>query len=137
MTPRQVELVQETWAQVVPIADTASVLFYDRLFELDPLARELFAEDIEEQRRKLMTMLGTAVDGLGDLGAIVGAVEDLGRRHVDYGVRPEQYDTVGQALLWTLGQGLGDAFTAEVREAWAAAYGVLAGTMQRAAAAYA
>jgi hemoglobin-like flavoprotein len=134
ITPRQVELVQTTWEQVVPIADTAASLFYGRLFELDPALKPLFTSDIKEQGKKLMQMITVAVRGLGDLGALVPAVKALGARHTGYGVKPEHYDTVGAALLWTLEKGLGPAFTPEVKEAWAAVYGVLADTMQKGAA---
>jgi len=133
MTSHQVTLVQTTWEQVVPIADTAAALFYGRLFELDPALKPLFTSDIKEQGKKLMQMITVAVRGLGNLAALVPAVQELGRRHVGYGVKKEHYDTVGTALLWTLEQGLGPAFTAEVREAWATVYGVLATTMQAAA----
>lgn len=133
MTSHQVTLVQTTWEKVVPIADTAAALFYGRLFELDPALKPLFTSDIKEQGRKLMQMITVAVRGLGNLAALVPAVQELGRRHVGYGVKKEHYDTVGAALLWTLEQGLGPAFTAEVREAWATVYGVLATTMQAAA----
>jgi len=134
ITPRQVELVQTTWEQVVPIADTAAGLFYGRLFEMDPALKPLFTSDIKEQGRKLMQMITVAVRGLGDLGALVPAVEALGARHTGYGVKPEHYETVGAALLWTLEKGLGAAFTTEVKEAWATVYGVLAATMQQGAA---
>lgn len=134
MTLRQVELVQTTWEKVVPISDQAAALFYGRLFELDPRLRPMFKSDIREQGKKLMQMITVAVRGLGDLGKLVPAVQDLGRRHVGYGVKEEHYTTVGTALLWTLEKGLGDAFTSEVKEAWATVYGVLATTMQKAAA---
>jgi hemoglobin-like flavoprotein len=134
LTPKQVELVQTTWEQVVPISDQAATLFYGRLFELDPQLKPLFSTDIKEQGRKLMTMITAAVRGLSDLGRLVPVVEDLGRRHVGYGVKDSHYDTVGAALLWTLEQGLGPAFTAEVKEAWAAVYNILASTMKKAAA---
>lgn len=135
MTPRQVELVQTSWEKCVPIADQAATLFYGKLFELDPALKPLFTSDIKEQGKKLMTMITVAVRGLSDLEKLVPAVQDLGRRHVAYGVKDEHYATVGTALLWTLEKGLGDAFTQEVKEAWAATYGVLATTMQKAAAA--
>jgi hemoglobin-like flavoprotein len=135
MTPRQKLLVQTTFAQVAPIADQAAALFYARLFELDPALRALFPGDLAEQRTKLMRTLGLAVNGLDDLGALVPVVEGLGRRHVGYGVADAHYATVGAALLWTLAQGLGPAFTAEVEEAWATVYGVLSTTMRKAAAA--
>lgn len=134
MTPQQITLVQTTWEKVVPIADTAATLFYGRLFELDPELKPLFTSDIKEQGRKLMQMITVAVRGLNDLGKLVPAVEDLGRRHVGYGVRHKDYETVGGALLWTLEKGLGDAFTPEVEEAWFTVYQTLATTMQGAAA---
>ena len=133
MTPRQIELVQESWAKVVPIKDEAARIFYGKLFEADPGLRKLFKSDMAEQGRKLMAMITTAVNGLKRLDAIVPAVEDLGRRHKDYGVTDGDYDTVGTALIATLRLGLGPAFTDEVAAAWVAAYGVLAGTMRAAA----
>lgn len=134
MTPEQIKLVQESFAKVVPIAEQAAALFYGKLFELDPSLKPLFKGDMTEQGRKLMAMISTAVNGLTDLDAIVPAVQALGERHVGYGVTDAHYDTVGAALLWTLEQGLGDAFTSDVREAWATVYGLLAGTMKDAAA---
>lgn len=134
MTPNQIALVQSSWQKVVPIKAKAAELFYARLFEMDPGLKPLFKGDIVEQGRKLTAMINTVVMKLDQLGDIVPAVQDLGRRHVDYGVRDEHYATVGAALLWTLGAGLGDAFTDEVKEAWTEAYTILAGAMKAAAA---
>jgi hemoglobin-like flavoprotein len=135
MTPDQTQIVQSTWKQVVPIADTAATLFYDRLFEIDPTTRPLFkAETLPEQKRKLVTMLNTVVNGLSRPEQIVPAAEALARRHVGYGVAEEQYDSVGAALLWTLRKGLGEAWTPAAEEAWTAAYTMLSGVMRRAAA---
>lgn len=135
MTPQQISLIQGSFAKVAPISEQAAVLFYRRLFELDPNLRALFDDtDMAAQGAKLMRMIGTVVNGLDNLGALVPAIQDLGRRHVNYGVEAPHYDTVGAALLWTLDQGLGDDFTPEVQEAWTAAYGVLAATMKDAAA---
>lgn len=135
MDARTKQLVQESWKQVEPIADTAATLFYDRLFTLDPALRPLFPSmDLGEQKRKLMQTLTIAVRGLDRLDQLTPALEALGRRHVGYGVQDAHYDTVGAALLWTLEQGLGDAFTPEVREAWAEIYHLVASVMQRAAA---
>ena len=116
-----------------PIADDAAVLFYRRLFELDPSLESLFKGDMAEQRRKLMQMLTFAVNGLDRLDQLVPVVKDLGRRHVGYGVADGHYATVGSALLWTLETGLGAAFTPEVKDAWTTVYGILATTMQDAA----
>jgi hemoglobin-like flavoprotein len=135
MTPEQIQQVQHSFEQVAPITDQAAALFYERLFTLDPGLRSLFKGDIAGQGRMLMQTLGLAVRNLHQPERIVPAVQALGERHVGYGVREADYDTVGQALLWTLEQGLGAAFTATVRDAWAAAYGLLAGIMIQAAAA--
>ena len=126
-------MVQSSWKKVIPIREQAAELFYGRLFELDPKLKSLFSGDMKEQGRKLTTMIATAVNGLNDLEAIVPAVQDLGKRHVDYGVSAEDYDTVGAALIWTLGQGLGDEFNSELESAWVTTYSLLADTMKQAA----
>lgn len=134
MTPQQITLVQTSWQKVVPIKDKAAELFYGKLFELDPSLKPLFKGDITEQGRKLMAILNTAVNSLNDLPAIVPAVQSMGRRHAGYGVQDAHYDTVAAALLWTLGAGLGDAFTDDVKTAWTETYVTLAGVMKEAAA---
>lgn len=134
MTPQQIALVQGSWQKVVPIKETAAELFYNKLFETDPSLKPLFKGDIKDQGRKLMMMINTVVTKLDNLGEIVPAVQELGRRHSGYGVMDKDYDTVAGALLWTLSAGLGDAFTAEVKDAWAAAYTILADAMKEAAA---
>ena len=133
MTPKQIQLVQKTWKLVEPNAEQVAELFYGRLFHLEPSYRKLFKTNQKEQGKKLMQMIAVAVNGLPKLDTIVPAVEDLGRRHLDYNVTAEMYDTVGEALLWTLEQGLGDAYTDEVREAWTATYTTLADVMKAAA----
>jgi hemoglobin-like flavoprotein len=133
MTPAQKDLVQHTWALVVPIADTATAMFYDSLFAIDPGSKGLFEKtDLAEQRLKLLQVLSVAVAGLDDLGRLMPIVEDLGRRHAGYGVRDEHYDSVSAALLWTLQKGLGAAWTAETAAAWAEVYGLLSGVMRSA-----
>ena len=134
MTREQIALVQRSFQKVQPVLEEAAVMFYDRLFELDPALRTLFHGPVADQARKLAQALTIVVTAIDRPEQIRGAVEALGRRNVGYGVRDEHYSTVGEALIWTLAQGLGDAFTSEVREAWAAAYSWLAFTMQRAAA---
>lgn len=134
MTPQQIEAVQESWKAVEGIADQAAALFYDKLFETDPSLKGLFSGDMVEQGKKLMSMIGVAVRGLSRLDTIVPAVQQLGVRHAGYGVKDEDYDTVAGALLWTLGQGLGDAFTDDLKQAWTQAYVLLATTMKDAAA---
>jgi len=134
MNHEQVQLVQESFAKVLPIADVAADLFYTRLFELDPSLRHMFPSDLAEQKHKLMMTLKFAVNSLSRLDELVPAVQALGRRHAGYGVKNEHYNTVAVALIWTLEQGLGAAFTPEVKGAWIMVYTLLANTMQEAAA---
>ena len=134
MTSRQIELVQDSFKLVTPIIESATAMFYDRLFKLDPSLRPMFKDSLEEQSRKLAHVLTIVVKGLSRPEQILGAVQELGRRHQAYGVQPEHYETVGAALLWTLEAGLGDAFSADVREAWTSSYRFLSTTMQQAAA---
>lgn len=133
LSPRQIELVQQTFDQVKPIADAAAGLFYDRLFVIAPQARALFPDDLTDQRKKLMQALAFAVGSLRAPERVLPALREMGARHVAYGARDEHYPVVGEALLWTLERGLGDAFTPEVRDAWAATYGLVAATMQEGA----
>jgi hemoglobin-like flavoprotein len=129
MTPDQVKLVQASFAQVVPIADQAATIFYDRLFEIAPSVRPLFKGDMAEQRRKLIAMLATVINGLGDLNSILPAASALAKRHVGYGVNAAHYSVVGDALLWTLERGLGPAWTKDVAAAWTTTYTTLADFM--------
>mgnify|MGYP001047157472 CR=1 FL=1 len=133
MTPEKIALVRGSWQQVLPIKDTAAALFYGQLFELDPSQRGRFKGDMVEQGRKLMAIINTAVNSLDNLGPILGAVEEMGRRHVAYGVTEAHYDTVGSALIWTLEKGLGEQFTPAVKDAWVETYTALASTMKQAA----
>lgn len=134
MTPESVALVESSFEKVKPIAPQAAELFYGKLFDLDPSLRPLFKGDMAEQGRKLMSTLAFVVAGLRTPEKILGAVADLGRRHVGYGVQDSHYDTVGAALLWTLEQGLGPDFTPETKAAWTDAYTLLASVMKNAAA---
>ena len=129
MTPDQVKLVQQSFAKVAPISETAAVLFYDRLFEIAPPVRAMFPADMTEQRKKLMAMLAVVVNGLANLESILPAASALAKRHVAYGAKAEHYPVVGSALLWTLEKGLGEAWTPDLAAAWTAAYGTLSGFM--------
>ena len=134
MNPTDIDLIRTSWSGVEPIADTAAGLFYGRLFELDPAIERLFRRtDMAAQRKILMQTLTVVVKSLDKLEQLVPAVQALGRRHAGYGVRESHYATVGEALLWTLEQGLGASFTPPVRAAWAEAYGILASVMIAAA----
>jgi hemoglobin-like flavoprotein len=129
ITARQIELIQTSFQQVLPIADTAGVLLYQRIFTLAPETRSLFDDDIRPQAKRLMVAVKAVVDTLDNLDAVASTLVKLGARHVRYGVRPEHFEVGGEALMWTLEQGLGKAFTPNVRDAWAAAWNVIADAM--------
>ena len=129
MTPEQVNLVQQSFAKVAPISEQAAVLFYGRLFEVAPGVRAMFPDDMTEQRKKLMTTLGVVVAGLNNLPSVLPAASALAKKHVGYGVKPEHFAIVGQALLWTLEKGLGAAWTPDVAAGWTSAYTTLADYM--------
>jgi hemoglobin-like flavoprotein len=131
-----ISLVQASWARVMPISDAAATLFYDRLFGLDPTLKTLFKNDMREQKKKLMQTLAVAVDGLRSVPRLVPVLEDLGARHAGYMVQDHHYELVGQALLWTLREGLGDDFTTEVEAAWTRVYVLVANVMRNAGAAH-
>lgn len=135
MNKAEIELIRKTWAHVEPIADAAAQMFYQRLFEIAPETKKLFADtDMAEQRVKLIGALSLVVDKADRLDAVVPVLQELGRTHVKYGVEPRHYDSVGSALLWTLEQGLGERFTGQARAAWTVAYALVSGPMRQAAA---
>jgi hemoglobin-like flavoprotein len=133
MTPQQIHHVRTSFALVAPIADQAAALFYANLFDADPSLRPMFKDDLGHQGERLMAMIGAAVGLLDQPQRLMPVLHALGARHAGYGVREPHYATVGQALIKTLSQGLGEAFTPEVADAWAAMYGIVSREMQRAA----
>jgi hemoglobin-like flavoprotein len=129
MTPEQVQLVRSSFAKVATIKEEAAALFYRRLFELDPGLRPMFKGDMTAQGANLMAALQGVVASLDRLEQVLPVIRELGRRHAGYGVQPEHYATVGEALLWTLERGLGEDFARATQRAWTDAYGRLAWTM--------
>jgi NO-binding membrane sensor protein with MHYT domain/hemoglobin-like flavoprotein len=129
MTREQIHLVQETFGKIAPFAPLAAEIFYRRLFEIAPGVRRLFPGDLSDQSAKFVAMLSIAIANLHKFKEIEPAVRDLGRRHVDYGATESDFEPVGEALMWTLEQGLREEFTPEARSAWQAAYAALTGVM--------
>ena len=129
MNVQQIHLVRSTFALIQPIASDAAALFYDNLFRADPSLRLLFKGDMTHQGQRLMAMIGSALQLLDRPAALLPVLRSLGARHAGYQVREQHYDTVGAALIQTLEQGLGAAFTAEARAAWVDLYAVIASTM--------
>jgi hemoglobin-like flavoprotein len=130
----QIDLVQTSFDKIRPEVPRAADLFYDRLFSQAPQIRPLFSKDLSEQKKMFMAVLGTSVAGLGRFEKIAPALQELGRRHVAYGVKPSHYAIIGDALLWSMAAVLGDSFTADVEEAWSDAYADLASAMINASA---
>ena len=129
LSEHQLNLIEDSFALVDGISDQAADLFYQRLFEIEPSLRPLFPEDLSEQKKKLMAALKVLVNSLRAPEKVVPIVEDLGKRHKDYGVVDEHYVHVAEALMWTFEQGLGPALTDEVRQAWTDLYSIVATTM--------
>lgn len=134
MTPEQITLVQHSFREVEAIREAAAKLFYARLWEIDATIPPLFVKsDMALQGHKLMAALALVVNGLSRPESVIPVAQDMARRHVGYGVARAQYASVGAALLWALGQGLGAAYTPEVEAAWVAAYELLSAVMIEAA----
>lgn len=133
MTPRQIILIRQSFDAILLVNRRAAVMFYERLFAIDPSTRPLFGGDMVLQGAKLMAAIGAVVRALDDIGPILGEIRGMAQRHVRYGVLERHYASVGQALLWTLEQGIGAGFTEEMRRAWAEAYRLLSGAMIAAA----
>ena len=129
MTEQQIQLVQQSWSSVLPIAKEAGLVFYEKLFNTAPEVRPLFAKDIGTQANKLVSILGYVVSKLNHMDELLVEVRKLGARHADYGAEPKHYEVVGQCLLATLQQGLGNAWTPEVKDAWITAYNTLKNVM--------
>lgn len=129
MSGSEIESLRSSFQRLRQQGMVPALIFYRRLFALDPALRPLFREDIEVQSQKLLNLLGQALELLERPTQLTAVLVDLGARHVSYGVRDHDYDTVGQALLGMLQEALGQGFTPEVRSAWIELYGTLASTM--------
>jgi nitric oxide dioxygenase len=133
MTPGEVEIIQRSFEQIARIRIDAGQMFYDRLFQIAPELRAMFSTDIRVQASKLMDTLAYVIGQLPDGPDLVPTLQKLGRRHVAYGVKPEHYDQVAEALLWTVERFFGDEWTPQLRAAWVALYDRAATVMKEAA----
>lgn len=134
MTSDQVYLIRKSFAELARHDHVAALVFYRRLFELDPALRPLFTSNIEDQSRKLTEMLAALIAMLERPVGLDMELRAMGARHSGYGVKDAHYATVGQALLDMLAEVLHDKFTPSVRAAWTALYGAVEATMKRGAA---
>jgi hemoglobin-like flavoprotein len=118
LTRRQMQLIRQSFDSAAEFQIAFTKLFYGRLFELQPTVRPLFKVSIEEQSKKLLDTLRAIVDGVDRIDELRPKLRELGRKHVTYGVKPEYYDVLRSALLWTFAQALGVEFDAETRAVW-------------------
>lgn len=133
MTIEQRHLLRKSFQAVEAAPIVAALIFYRRLFELDPRLRHLFKTDIEVQSVKLVEMLRVSLALLEKPGALQQELEELGARHVNYGVKKEHYVTVGQSLLEMLAEVQKNGFDTETRAAWTELYQVIETAMLRGA----
>lgn len=131
MTPQQISLVRQTFSRIALNSAQAGAFFYDRLFALDPSLRPLFPDDLQEQGQKFVDTLGAVIRALDSAQSVADDLDDLGQRHVEYGVQREHYEVLREALLWSLAQILDEEYDDEVAAAWCAAYDVAARAMQK------
>ncbi len=118
LTPAEIKSVQRTFEMITPLADTFALIFYDRFFQLEPTIRPLFKNDMTLQREKLMIMLAFIVRGLDRPDLFISELQEMGNRHVSYGVLPDHYPILKDAVLIALDVSLGEKMTDEIRVAW-------------------
>jgi nitric oxide dioxygenase len=130
MTPAQIVAVQRSFAWVTPVQEKAAELFYNRLLTSDPAMRALLTRIRHVEPAAMMTGLSALVAGLGDLPRLQPALDMMTQRLAHYGIEAQHHEAIGAALLWTLGHVLGDKFTLDVHQAWAAAFSAVDAAMK-------
>lgn len=130
MDPRQIYLIRTSFAEVQRSGNVAALVFYQRLFTLDPSLRPMFRGDIELQAEKLTDLLGTLINMLGRPEQLGAELRDMGRRHAGYGVQDAHYDTVRRALFGMLSEVIGPQWNPEMQDAWAGLYGAVETAMK-------
>ncbi len=131
LDPRTKDITQRAIARVTPFADALGLMFYARLFELDPALRVLFKTDLQDQAHALITMLQLCIEGLDERADLQQTLKNLGARHLWYGAKPRHYATVHSALMWTMREGLGDDWDAETEAALQTVFQLFIDEMQR------
>lgn len=122
----QTTLIRETFRQLRGRLAPASVSFYNALFRRAPHLRKLFRDDLAGQGMRFMSTLGYVVDHIDRTEALTDRLYELGRIHGIIGVRAADFEPMGEALMETFRDELGEDFTPEAEAAWRAAYADLA-----------
>ena len=130
LTGQEISLIKNSWTKFCQIDPLAiGDAFYNKLFFDHPELRKMFPVEMDAQYRKLLDMLNTLVTHLERIDELTEDIVAMAKRHEGYGVKPEQYGQVGQALIWTLKTGLGNEWTEDVKNAWIKCYGILSNAM--------
>ena len=122
MTPEQVDLVRKSFDALWPSHRRFAEVFYSRFFELAPDAQRLFPDDMERQQLKLMDMIAAIVGALGKREIFQSIISHSGRQHARFGVERSHFAAFGDALIWSLEQQFGSAFTPDLKQAWITLY---------------
>ena len=130
MTPEQKLLIKKSFEQLVPQSNTVACLFYDRLFQLNPMLQALFKSAIVQQGHKFIDVLSIIVNSIDRFDSLLPMLQQLGQRHLNYGVKAEYYDLAAEAFMWSLERGLGKAFTPQTALAWQAAFSKIVQAMK-------
>jgi hemoglobin-like flavoprotein len=132
MKEEEIRLVKRSW-QILRKIDPVLLgdVFYSRLFIDAPGLRTMFDARMDGQYRKLIDMLDSMVANLDQTELLKVELRELGERHLGYGVKPQHYDLVGNALLGTLEVALGNDWNPKVKAAWKQCYQEIGKTMQK------
>jgi hemoglobin-like flavoprotein len=123
------DLLRTSFALIAERSPDLTSRFYEIFFERYPVVRPLFGASTAQQERMLRDALTAVLDHLDDAPWLTQTLHALGAKHVGYGVRDEMYRWVVECLLAALAEAAGDAWTAEVQSAWAAALEAVASMM--------
>lgn len=130
MNSQQIALVRQTCTEVAPIADSTAEIFYQKLFQLSPSMRSVFAPGLRERGRQLMETVEAATQIMDHRKAMTSAFAELGSRQMALAAGNNRYEAVGAALILAFRQGLGPSFTPEARQAWIALFDYIDETMK-------
>jgi len=129
LTIAQINLIRDSFDRMQPHVEFASMLFYDRLFEIAPELRGLFRADMAGQGMRFMSTMSVILQNLDDPEALGPYLERLAIGHGAYGVKPKHFRPMGQALIQTMRETLGSGFPEDAAAAWGAAYDHIARQM--------
>ena len=132
MTPKQIDLIRQSFDAIWPVRRKLAVIFYGRFFELAPDAQQLFPSNMERQHLKLMDSIAAIVGALDKRELFQSVISHTGRHHVGFGAKSSHFAAFGEALIWGLEQQFGAAFTPELKNAWLILYDTVQDEMMRA-----